>query len=395
MNNKLAILVLNIFGIIIIIKWFRILIKDYKDTNRKSSFFAFSRFKHFLMALAFLMIPILLVNQTDIELIRWKSIADLNAEKYVFAIVLSFFISFLWFNFIIKLDIFDKEKNRYLFLIIGLALFFTALTDLPYNLIHKLGFVDSLTPVNSFIYSVFGIGLIEETIKLIPLLIILKYTKAIDEPYDYILYASIAALSFSFLENSMYLHNYGLQIINARALLATVAHMVFSSTIAYGFMTNKYHLSRYNPKLVLVFFFLISIFSHGFYDFWLINQIASQYSWITTLFFLLGVHIWFVMINNSINISNYYTENKRINNDKLKLFLIMGLLSLFMFSYLYIAFTHNSIVANRFFRESVLVYGYIIFYLIATLTQFDLVQGVIKPLRFSFKSLLPKIRKKQ
>jgi RsiW-degrading membrane proteinase PrsW (M82 family) len=345
------------------------------------------------MALAFLIIPVVLVNQTDIELIRWKSLTDLNREKYVFAFVLSFFISFLWLNYIIKLDIFDKEKKRYILLILILALFFTAMTDFPYNLIHKLGFINSPTPVNSFIYSVFGIGLIEETIKLIPFLIILKYTKAIDEPYDYILYASVAALAFAFLENSMYLHDYGLQIINARALFATVAHMVFSSTIAYGFITNKYHLSRYNPKLVFLFFFLIAIFSHGFYDFWLINQIASVYSWITTLFFLLGVHIWFVMINNSINISNYYTENKQINNDKLKLFLIMGLLGLFMFSYLYIAFTHDSKVANNFFREAVLVYGYIIFYLVATLTQYDLVQGIIKPLKFSFKSLLPKIRK--
>ena len=60
--------------------------------------------------------------------------------------------------------------------------------------------------------------LIEETVKFITLLLILWFTKAIDEPYCYILYPFDSTLGFSFIENAMHLTQRGLKIINARAL---------------------------------------------------------------------------------------------------------------------------------------------------------------------------------
>lgn len=382
--------VLDLIGLILILKWIKVQFKDYKAFSNKSNYFTFKRFQSILITIIVIAIPLLIVNFTSIEETNHLTEAYMTKNKYWYAIVVSFLISFIWLVYIIKLDIFNKEKKRNILFIIILACIFTAFAEIPYNFIHNLGFTDAIKPLPSFIYSVFGIGLIEETIKLIPLLIILRFTKAIDEPYDYILYASCAALGFSFVENAMYLNNYGLEIINARALYATVAHMTFSSMIAYGLFLIKYKKSKIPSFIIFITFFFFAIFSHGFYDFWLINKSVAKFNGLTTLFFLTTVHIWFSMKNNTINSSNYYDKNKTLDNDKLKIYLIISLLFIFMLSYVYVAFVWNSKEANLFLMKSILVYGYIIFYLIATLTKFDLVPGFLKPFKLNFRYLIPK-----
>ena len=92
--------------------------------------------------------------------------------------------------------------------------------------------------------------------------------------------------------------------------------------------------------------------------------------------------------------SNFYDEDKRLNNEQLKVYLIIGLLSLFMLSYIYVAFAYSSEKANSFFMETFVMYGFIIFYIIATLTKYKLVKGVLKPFKFTLKFLFPFIKRK-
>jgi RsiW-degrading membrane proteinase PrsW (M82 family) len=381
---------LNIIGFVLIIKWFRNHVKDYKSLENKLHFFRIKRFKSILISSIIIIIPILIVNFTTLESTNHISDKTLNDNKFLFAIIISFLISLVWLVYIYRLDIYNKEKKRNLLLIIFLASVLTSFAEIPYHFIHSLGFTDAKNPIDSFIYSVFGIGLIEETVKFIPLLLILWFTKAIDEPYDYILYASASALGFSFVENAMYLNQSGLEIINARALYATVAHMTFSSMIAYGLFLIKFKKTRYPALFVFPFFYFLAIFSHGFYDFWLINKAVSMFSGLTTLFFLTTVHIWFSMKNNTINTSNYYDNAKGVNNDYLKIYLIISLLSILMFSYVYVSLKWNSSTANIFFTKSIFTYGFIIFYLIATLSNFSLIEGFIKPFKLSFNYFIPK-----
>jgi len=390
MYQGIAHILLNIIGFILIIKWFRQQFKDYKTLSNKASYFSFARFKNILLASFVIVSPIALINFTTFEEFFHLTQKVIEKNNLFYAISISLLISLVWLLYIIKLDIFNKEKKRHILLIFILAIFFTILTDLPYMLIHSMGFQNSPNAISGFMYSVFGIGLIEETIKLIPVLLMLKFTKAIDEPYDYILYASAAALGFAFVENAMYLNNYGLEIISGRALYATVAHMAFSSILAYGLFLNKFKRTKINPVLVFLGFYLMAILSHGFYDFWLINKSVTNFSGISTLFLLVSIHIWFSIINNTINSSNYYIQNKKINNDRLKIYLVFSLLSIFMLSYFYVAFKMDSDEANDFFLESVFVYGYVIFYLIASLTKYNLVEGLIKPINISIRNIIPK-----
>jgi RsiW-degrading membrane proteinase PrsW (M82 family) len=385
--------VLDFVGLILILKWFKFQITDYKSLTNKSDYFTIDRFKYIIVTIIVVSIPLLVVNFTSIEESNHLNKAVIEQNKYIFAIAISIFITLVWLIYIYRLDLFNKEKKRNLIFIVILSSFITLFAEIPYNFIHSLGFTNSHEIIPSMIYNVFGIGLVEELMKLIPLLIVLKFTKAIDEPYDYILYASASALGFSLVENAMYLERYGLQIINARAIYATVAHMTFSSMIAYGLFLTKYKKTRYPSFLVVLVFFFFAIFSHGFYDFWVLNKSVAAYKGLTTLFLLLTIHLWFVMKNNTINASNYYDKSKVINNDRLKIYLIISLLTIFMLSYVFVAFKWNSREANAFLIQSLLVYGYIIFYLVATLTKFDIVKGVVKPFKWSLKFLVPKSKK--
>lgn len=392
MQQNVIFLLLDIIGLGLLIKWCYLQVKIYRKLPNKTSFFNYKRFKFPLFILAIVGIPILLINTTDIENSLHISATKLQQNSHYYAIVLSFCISLVWLLYIYKIDVFEKEKKRYILLIIVLTSVLTLFAEVPYKFIHSIGFTNTKEPLQSFLYSVFGIGFIEETIKFIPLLIILKFTKAIDEPYDYIFYASASALGFAFIENALYLYSYGIDIINARALYATVAHMTFSSVIGYGLFLIVYKKTKLPAILVFLSMYVLAMLSHGFYDFWLINEAVAEYNGLTTLFFLATVHIWFVMKNNTLNSSNYYKKAIRIDNDRIKVFLIFSLLGLFMCSYVYVALVWDEEKANTFFIKSAFAYGYILLYLIATLSRFNLIQGLLKPIRLSLSFLFPKFK---
>ena len=98
------------------------------------------------------------------------------------------------------------------------------------------------------------------------------------------------------------------------------------------------------------------------------------------------------MKNNTLNNSNYYKKSIRIDNDRIKVYLIFSLLGLFMCSYLYVALVWDAFEANVFFIKSAFAYGYILLYLIATLSRFNLIEGILKPIRLSISFLFPKLK---
>ncbi len=361
-----------------------------------SEFFTIKRFKYPILLLLLIGTPILFVNQRfinfdfsgDLELI-----SDSTFTIYCWIVALA--ISLVWLNYILKLDIFEKEKWKHIISVFVMSFITSFGCEILYPLFSFLGFDLNGNIINDFIYCIFGIGLIEEVVKIIPFLILLKYTKAINEPYDYLLYASISALGFAFAENILYLNNYGIHIAAGRAFYAAVAHMTFCSTAIYGLLLKKYRLSKYPRVLVFLFFFFIAMFIHGFYDFWLINKKVSNFSGITTLFFLITIHLWFTMKNNAINKSPFYKDHITLDNDKLKKYLVISLISIFMFSYLYVAFFFGKTVANSFFWTNGLTYGYVVFYLIISFSNYNIVRGKLSKLNIPFTFIVPSLKKRK
>jgi RsiW-degrading membrane proteinase PrsW (M82 family) len=162
-----------------------------------------------------------------------------NINRWGFFAALAILI--VWVIFLVQLDIYEREKWYSVIFAVLLGMFFTFFADALYKFYSVfLHFNLNGNIYNDFLYCWFGIGLIEEIVKIIPFLILLRYFTMINESYDYILYASLTALGFSFIENLIYFQTNQLHIIHGRALSSSLAHMFFSSIIAYGIFLNSF-----------------------------------------------------------------------------------------------------------------------------------------------------------
>lgn len=395
MSRNILFIILNIVGLYLLFSWMLQQFFEFRKRDKSQPFFTRFRFRYIIAIATILGLPFLLFNYTPIiDHVNISINRDSIWYTFVFCGALALITSLIWLDYILKLDIYEKEKKIHIYTVFGLSILLASFLTQPlYDFVDLIGFDLNDNPLNDFLYCIFSIGFIEEFVKLIPLLWIIRFSKAVNEPYDYLLYASISALGFAFSENIMYLNRYGPEVILARTFYSTVAHMTFSSTIAYGLLLKKYRYFKTPKWVIYIFFFGVAIFAHGFYDFWLISPTVKHLSAFTTIFFMITIHIWFTMINNAINISNFFSPQIIINNEALKYQLIKNFLGLVSFSYFYVAITENVANANFFLIESSLVYGYMMFYLVAGLTRFQVIRGYLKPFQIPFNFIVPRFKK--
>lgn len=287
-----------------------------------------------------------------------------------------------WIMYLRKLDIFEVEKWKHIIITVLLGMLFSFLTY-PLSDFDNLIFGFKLNGglINDFFYSVIGIGAIEEFVKIVPLLLMMRFTKAINEPFDYIKYASLSALGFAFVENLIYFNESNLHIIHGRALTAVVSHMFDSSIIAYGIILNKYKLHK-NPYLNFIFFFALASISHGFYDFWLINKSASTFSILTIVFLLVSMYMWNSFKNNALNHSDFYDKDKSIDSEKLQDYLLYSLAGVLLFEYIALAFKFCPSVANSGLFSSLYSGTYLIIFLSGNLSKFSITKGQWAPIKY-------------
>ncbi|MGZ6540176.1 MAG: PrsW family intramembrane metalloprotease, partial [Bacteroidia bacterium] len=228
---------------------------------------------------------------------------------------------------------------------------------------------------------------IEELVKFIPFLIILKFTKVIKEPIDYIMYASLSALGFAFVENFRYFEDGSINIIHSRALTASIAHMIFSSVVAYGFIIAKFRKKK-NVFLTVLLFFFIAAFGHGFYDFWLLNKEVSDFSLFTFICLLTGILVYASFINNALNISRTSSDNINLNTGKLASDLAASLIGVFLFEFICLVIIYGPTIGNREFISSTISSGYLILFISVRLSNLDIIPGEWSPIDF-FVGLMP------
>lgn len=163
------------------------------------------------------------------------------------------------------------EPLHYLFLTYVLGIGTGYLGTLGYQGLAYIGLdynVFELAEHNKFgllIYSVFVIGVVEESIKFLPFLIITIRLHHFDEPIDGIIYASFIALGFATWENYHYLQILDGYEAVGRAVASPMVHILFSSIWGYlcsrAIMRNK---SLWPAALIGV---SLAAVVHGLYDF--------------------------------------------------------------------------------------------------------------------------------
>ncbi|MDJ1496951.1 PrsW family intramembrane metalloprotease [Cytophagaceae bacterium DM2B3-1] len=284
-----------------------------------------------------------------------------------------------WFIYIHRMDVFHKEKLRYQIgtLLLGMicSLLVAVITD-GIDLYHPITYTGHFW-YDLFVFSFLDIGVIEEFVKLIPFFIILKFTKEIDEPYDYILYACLSALGFAFIENLIYFKNITGTIIQGRAMLSVVGHMLESSFAVYGLVISRYQHSSSK----IVYFgvsFLIASFLHGLYDYLLFEHMLLLVIGI----FIFEIQAWTIMVNNTINNSQFFHFKTAHRDEKLRFFLAVMLSGILVLNYFVDAFQYGKQDANTNYLQSCLYSGLLIIFYVTHLSNYDLVKGYWRPIEF-------------
>ncbi len=299
-------------------------------------------------------------------------------------------VLFTWLFFLRRLSFLSPVKWRHFLLAIGIGVVLAMSSWLLYELYHHVfNFWITGEVVNDFLFSFLSIGMIEELVKLIPFLLLLRFTSIIKTPIDYLLVASAAGLGFAFFENLLYTSQFGLGVIHSRALTASVSHMASSAIAAYGFVLVKY---RYPGNWwIIPVFFLLAALAHGFYDFWLLNDSVHSLAIVTVFFFLSEMLIYVSLLNNALN----QTAGRlpviglpTLNTQRLAAFLAGALVLVFALEYAGTCLVYGTTIGNRSLMSAFLAGGYLIFFLSMRLSNIDIIPGEWGKVDF-FTGLLP------
>lgn len=291
-------------------------------------------------------------------------------------ILIALFISWIWIEYFVKIDIYNRNSKTLIFSAFGLgciSVFVVFFFDWIIA-ISLWSMNDNI--INNFLFCWFKIGLVEEISKSIPLVILFfPLKKHFKEPIDIIAFLSFSALGFSTVENIMYFINYGAGIITSRAILCSVGHMFYTSLIGYGIIKVLFTQQKFKI-LQLIGFTLLAALCHGFYDFWLFQHNTGILGKIISiLFFLECISLFSVVINNSLNHSSFFTYKLVIDSQKIesRLLLYYGIVFLIQLIILTIEKDVFNAFLNFFFN--LIFSGFIVFVSVIRLSRFKLIKS--------------------
>lgn len=238
---------------------------------------------------------------------------------------------------------------------------------------------------NDLLYSIVGIGAVEELAKSLAFLLLYPvFRKWITQPIHVVAVFCTVALGFSALENVLYLRQYGSAILDGRAVLAAVGHMCDSILVAYGVVWVLFRQGKLKGLRLFLFFVFASI-SHGIYDFWLIWEPAEKFGiWLTLIYFFITISFFATIVNNSLN--NNPDLDYRNGVDPYRVGTRLGLyyLGVFFLLFLLLSFELGVEEAGRMVNGSLLFSGFIILVTGVRVSRLQLIKGRWNKLRFEF-----------
>ncbi|MEI7596382.1 MAG: PrsW family intramembrane metalloprotease [Bacteroidota bacterium] len=297
--------------------------------------------------------------------------------------LLAIFIAWIWIDYFRLIDVFEKEKLKYVALMFAMGGAIVPLVLVVYEFLLN----DSILAINGnfindFFYCFLKIGMVEELAKIIPFFIFyLIFKNKFNEPIDFIIYISVSALGFSAVENILYFNIHGSEIIAGRAILSTVGHMFNTSIFAYGIIQLKY-LKKSKNYAILAIYFLLAAFSHAFYDFWLIYEGIPFGFLITILYFLYTISIYSIVLNNALNYSPFFTYKKVVDSNKVSTRLLTYYGIVFFVQFLIICFAKNLSTAVYNLKYTLYTTGIIVIISCLRLSRFKLKKNHWELLKF-------------
>jgi protease PrsW len=203
----------------------------------------------------------------------------------------------VWLIYFQQIDGFEPKRVWYSGIIVAGGMIFSCFSVSLYD-----AFAFGLHPNNTYqkdlLYYVLVVGLIEESLKVLPVLLVLWLTRAIDRPVDYIISGSISALGFAFMENLLPGAEWRPGTISTRALGAVILHMTETSLIMYGLFYGRSRVKK-KPLGYFLLAFGAACALHGFFDF----SAAKGWGALAFLITIYCIRQFGIFINVTLNLS--------------------------------------------------------------------------------------------
>jgi RsiW-degrading membrane proteinase PrsW (M82 family) len=292
----------------------------------------------------------------------------------------AFLVLTVWVYFLHRLDPFEPEKSRWILTALGLG----ALTPFPAMLLYDLletfgGLTMGQSAGRDLLYCIVGIGLIEESVKLIPVFFMIRFTKEVNESVDYIVYASLGALGFSFVENLLYFNDASLFVIKERGMICSVGHMFYTSLILYGLVLARYG-KRGTAGGNLRLCFVLACTFHGIYDFFLLsNLIWPGAQFISIALAMLMAVLYVRILNNTLNQSEYFDPAKAGNFVRLRQAMGAALVVIVMFEYVGTALRYGPTLTYERFVHVIVFTWFLVLFFASTLGTYTIRAGYWLP----------------
>jgi RsiW-degrading membrane proteinase PrsW (M82 family) len=201
----------------------------------------------------------------------------------IFAVAFSLLVALFWLKKFKKMDKYEKEPERLIFL----AFFAGALATIPSVLLESLlGLHDrgSIGILRDIFFSFLWVGIVEEFFKYLAVRLTVYRSKQFNEMMDGMIYMISAALGFAATENVGYMLGFGYSVGFFRAIIAYLAHIFFSSILGYYMAKAKIEGS----KNWLWIGFILAVSLHWLYNSFLVLGTVKP----SGGFLLLGLMVW-------------------------------------------------------------------------------------------------------
>lgn len=297
-------------------------------------------------------------------------------------VVASLLIALVWMGFLFRISLFKRLSlvATLTFFIFG-ALFSTFCTLLYDFYDIGLGITITGDHLKDLLFCILGIGLIEESLKILPVLLyFICIRKKKFEPMDLLIYGTLSAVGFAFMENMGYFDLYGLKSIFGRSLTASVLHMGLTALPIYGIIRAEKD-GRNNALFSFLFYFSVAVVIHGAYDFFLFaDKGLSDFKIVSILIWGILLFLYRNMIQNLLNISSFYDLSKEKRFKGTGYYLGYMLYAVFLIQFVFISLNFGSDVSVIALPGSIAFYSYLLLLIPIIFGTMHLHKGYFPPL---------------
>ncbi len=288
----------------------------------------------------------------------------------------------VWLLFLFKLLFITHKKWK---IIIALFIFSSLFTGFVYPIseffwwfLPKIGI--HWTKID-FGYNFLVIGVVEEVVKMIPWLITyFLFKKNFKRSVHFIMLPIVSALAFAFSENLIYINSQDYNLIFVRSTMCIAVHVACSATIGYMLFLSRTKRISLHWSISILIGVLIAATLHGAYDYY----IHIFRSLVAIVIYFLSIHIFILMMNNVINVSNIvHRDSNTIIRQNGFTFLI-GLFVVFLAMYFIIGIEFGYHRANYLLITNIMIVLFSSIYLFFMFSRISIQPGIVNQFTFNY-----------